>query len=294
MMAAIMSVLMIMVTESMTTLSSVRSEQRTGFRVSAIADKMARRIEEDIEFASRIFVDTVDDAAHLQAMQLGVSLDAPSYRLPALTEHGYFAPDRAVPETGNVLMLAKRGPKVSATYLAADYHIDSLVFVVYAPVADGSGLELIRWTSEIMVNYWDIMEISDVLARQDILQQLYDNEVFYCWDMMAEQSSAFWEIGSDGTLTPRSVSNPVTGREDPDYSRMLRARRIQIAENGAEIPHDVPAFAVAETNFPHGFEVKVDGSSAGKLVLVRMVMRSRDGRVRTASHEIHRLYTTNG
>jgi hypothetical protein len=52
----------------------------------------------------------------------------------------------------------------------------------------------------------------------------------------------------------------------------------------------VPVYAnVVETGFPGGFEVKVDGPSTGKLLLLNMVLRSGPGGSRDNFAEVNRI-----
>ena len=294
-MAAIMSLLMIMITESLSTLSGVRKEQRASFRIADVADRVARVIEDDVEYASRIFCDTEQGRDYLAAMQTPISLVTSAHRLPALTDHGYFSADTLTPETGNVLFMARRGPKVKLEHLATEeYLVQCWRFVIYAPVTDDGVLELMRWTSELVVNYWDLAEISDETARADVITQLWENGVFYAWDPLSARNEALWRLEETGTLVVMESEELVSGSEDKNETRPFGKRMMQIAENGRGTPHPVPAYAQAIGTFPGGFELKVDGGSAGKLLLFRLVVRSNQPRVREVTNMIQRLFHTDG
>lgn len=293
-MASIMSVLMIMITESMTTLSSVRHEQQTRFKVADVADRVARQIDKDLQFASRIFCNNVEDNQFLNRLDLATPLKAPNHRLPTLTDRGYFEPDSTTIETGNVLFLARRGPKLLVDLQEeGSFLFDSLQFIVYAPVEDGGSLELIRWASDLMLNYWDIAEIDDLAVRSDVLMQLEESGVMYAWDPLAPASGALWDLVG-GILAPLDANDMVLGAEDPMNSRPFGERSMQIAENDWSNVIKVPAFTTANGAFPGGFELRADGSTAGKLILLRLVARSTKANVGDVGCEIRRFFYANG
>ncbi len=295
-MATVMSVLMIMVTESMTTLTGVRAEQRTQFRLGDVADGVVRRIEKEVDFAKRIFTDNAIDNDYLAAMDLDFDPIALGRRLPKLTTHGFFEPDAAAqPETGNVLFVARRLPRVAVKYdTIAEYHLQVLQFAAYLPIDVGGHLDLLRWTSDMMVDYWDIVDVADLTARADVLTQLYDNGVRYAWDATSPRVGGLFEITAAGGMTPLAADKQVTGREDAALSRPLGRRRIQIAPNGVLGPHHVPAYAQATGGFPGGFELKVDGAVSGKLVLIRLVTQSTHEATHQVVGEILRFMSTQG
>ena len=293
-MASIMSVLMIMVTESMTTLSSVRCQQQARFHIANVADRVARQIDTDISFSSRIFCNGVEDSAYLDLMELPFPLTTPAHRLPTLTARGYFEPDSTTIETGNVLFLARRGPKLMVRLPGSgEFLVESLQFVVYAPVQDGERLELMRWTSELTLNYWDVADIDDPEARAELLSQLQDCGVLYAWDPLAPAGRGVWEL-ADGILLPLEPDQLVLGGEDPVNSRPFGERAMQIAENGWSTVLVVPAFAKADGAFPGGFEIRADGSTSGKLILLRLVTRSLKPNVGDVANEVRRFFFASG
>ena len=175
-----------------------------------------------------------------------------------------------------------------------EYTVQCWRFVIYVPVPDKGILELMRWTSELVVNYWDLAEISDETARADVITQLWENGVFYAWDPLSARNEALWRLEETGTLVVMESEELVSGSEDKNETRPFGKRMMQIAENGRGTPHPVPAYAQAIGTFPGGFELKVDGGSAGKLLLFRLVVRSNQPRVREVTNMIQRLFHTDG
>lgn len=295
MMAAVMSVLMIMITESMATLSSVRNEQRAGFRLADVADSVARRIEKDARYAIRVFTDAPADMAWYSSLALDPRMRSLGQRLPRLTDSGFFEPDGTARETGNVLFVASRLPKVEIELASARrYRLQCLRFVVYAPVLLEDRLELMQWTSETLVDYWDVVDIADPADRAEALARLHEDGVRYAWDTLAPRATGLWELLESGELELVEPEETIAGREDPAHSRPFAERAMQLAANGSLATIDVPAFGNADGMFPGGLEVKVDGAAAGKLLLLRMVTSSTQDRLREVANEVRRCLPTNG
>ena len=64
--------------------------------------------------------------------------------------------------------------------------------------------------------------------------------------------------------------------------------------NGSLHGIKVPEFARAVGRFPNGFEVKIDGTGAGKLVLFRYVVESTVQNKRKVFSEVRRMVCTDG
>jgi hypothetical protein len=296
-MALIMSVLMIMVTESMGTLSGVRSEQRAHFRLDDTADSVASRIKKDIDVAERVFSSSTEDSDYLRAMDFGFDPLAEGARLPKLTTYSYFGPDPiSAPETGNILFVARRGPRIAVKWNEAitEFLVQSLSFTVWLPIGDAGHLDLMRWVSEPIVNYWDVHDIDDERAKTDVLSQLYENGIRIAWDPTSPRATGLFEITAAGGLVQIPADRPIPGAEDRAASRPFARRQMQLAPNGTGGEHRVPLYARESGAFPGGFEIKIDGASAGKLLLLRLVARTKPQLARQVSTEIRRYYHTQG
>lgn len=294
--AVVISLLMVVMTESLASLSTVRIEQKTHFRTGEVADHIARRIQSDVHLATRIFGNGVDDIDYLRSMAIGPGLLRTGRRLPALTQNGFFRVDpETTPETGNVLFLALRGPRVQLQLDGgASRLVQSLQFVIYASVDDGEQLELVRWQSLPVVNYFDITSITDEVARADALQQLADNGVQLAWDPYGKRAGALFEL-TRSSLQPLPLESLVQGSEDSADSRPFGMRNMRLAADDSLPAVPIPAYARAASGFHGAFEVKVDGSSSGKLVLLRFVVMSKlPGLKRPIWSEIRRFLPTNG
>ena len=294
-MALIISTLMIILTESMSTLSGVRLEQKAHFRVGDVGDSVGRRIESDLDYAARVFSDTADDLEYLRSTAIGGQLLAAGRRLPRLTQSGYFRVDPPqVAETGNIVFLVRRGPKVRLQLDSSTARlVQGLQFVVYCPVVDAGRIELIRWLSEPLVDYWGIADIEDPTLRAEAIEQLQEGGVHLALDAHAPRGNGLFELVHSG-LQPLAADRLVAGVEDRRNSRPFTLRRTQIAPNDAVPGMAVPAYAQAGSGFSGGFEVKLDGSASGKLVLLRFVVVATEPLQRPVATEIRRCISTGG
>jgi hypothetical protein len=294
-MALVISTLMIVMTESMSTLSGVRVEQRAHFGVGDVADHVARRVQSDVHIAARVFTDTADDTDYLRSMAIGNQLLRGGRRLPRLTQGGFFRPDPAdVPETGDVLFLARRCPRVRIEFDDGSARtVQVLQFVVDSTIVNNGQVELLRWISQPVVNYYDVVEIQDQSQRAEALQQLSRNDVHLAWDPFGKRAASLYEI-SNSALALLPMDHLVDGKEDAD-SRPFVMRHMQLAA-GTSIPGvAIPAYANAASGFAGGIEIKVDGSSSGKLVLLRyVVLSTQPGMKRQIWTEIRRFLPTDG
>ena len=145
-----------------------------------------------------------------------------------------------------------------------------------------------------MVNYFDVASIQDEGARADALQQLADNGVQLAWDPYGRRSGALFELATT-SLQPLAVDRLVQGAEDSADSRPFGMRNMQLAPDDALPSVPIPAYARAASGFHGAFEIKVDGSTSGKLVLLRFVVQSTlPGLKRPIWSEIRRFLPTNG
>lgn len=298
-MGVLMSVLLVMITQSVASLSSTRAELRQHSNIGNFADRVARSIESDITFASRLFVDTPDDRAYLAGLTIGPVL-GDDVRLPVLMGKGYFEADLAEKrETGNVIAMGLRGQRLSVVVSGSEGDatclIQTLTIVVYAPIDLGQqGSDLVRWVSEPMVAYWDIEHITDQALRRAVLLKLFDRGLRYAWDTGQPRPTGLFQIEGGGTMAPLPLSALVNGSESESISRPFARRLMRLAANGSLHGIKVPEFAKPAGRFPNGFEVKIDGTGTGKLVLFRYVVESTVQNRRKVFSEVRRMVCTDG
>lgn len=298
-MGLIMSALMVMVTESVASLSSTRSEHRVHANIGNIADRTARLLESDIAFASRVFTDSEADLEYFQSLAIGPAMLASGARLPRATARGYFELDPpGEPETGNVACLGVRGERLRIYPSAVEpdsYLVQTFSFVVYGTLRDAGGnLDLRRWASARLAAYWDVMQIADPGKRAAVLARLHEAGIGHAWDPGAPRATGLFQILQAGGIQPLPPGTFLVGADDDDGGRPFGRRSMRLAENGGLPGMPVPEFATPSGSFPGGFEVKVDGTSNGRLVLFRIVVESlTEGRRKVAS-EVRRMINSSG
>lgn len=294
--AAVMSILMVMVAESMRTLASVRGEQRAGFQLSDVSDRVARKLTADVEFAARVFCADSTGAHTLAALDLGVDLAAQGCRLPKLTSHGAFELDApGALETGNVLFVGRRGDKIEVgDDEGAKARVQTYEFCVTAPVATDGALDLRRFVSEPVLDHAALLDFDDEDGRRAALADLHEQGVRFAWDPTAAPASAFWSITVNGDIEPMPAGRRVPCAEDPTWSRPFGARRMRVSQNGEQTKFPTPLYARPVGAFPGGFEIKVDGAEQGKLLLLRMVVEADAAQGRPVRAEARRVLATQG
>jgi type II secretory pathway pseudopilin PulG len=299
-MGVVMSLLLVMVSESIAGLSQTRAEQRQRAAIGQVGDRIARQIERDVAFAARVFSASPDGTAYLDSIEIGAALRTSGRRLPTMTSNGLFDRDPAgKAETGNIVLLASRRDRVSVEVEIDDetrtHCTQAYVFVVYSTkTLENGDLDVLRWVSRPLVNYWDAMEIGDERERTAVLARLYDAGIRYAWDPKAARESGLFLLEQAGALSAMPTSVLLAGAEDRQISDSLADRRMRVVPNEGITQLPVPEFATPFGEHPGGFEVKIDGSEQGKLVLLRLVVESLLPHRRRVFGELRRVVDTNG
>lgn len=297
--AVVMSVLMVMVAESMRTLASVRGEQKASFTLGDVADRFARKITADVELAARLFTNRAEDLEYLAAIEFEGGTDPLSSggRLPILTAHGAFEPDPpGVPETGNILFVARRGPtlQLEGPVLPLEHqHVSTFKWVVVLPATRQGATDMFRYVSDPLVDYWKLAEMDEVL-RQDALLQLADAGIRYAWDSSAPRSSGLFSITDSGALVPMGSSDRIHVYEDPSGSRPFQQKRLNLVLDESDERYVVPQYARSQSGFFGSFELKVDGGDSGKLLLMRLVVETATPQGHKVRSEARRVLSTRG
>ncbi len=299
-MGLITSALMILITQSIASLSSTRGEHRAQANIGRTTDQIARLIEGDITFSSRIFTESAEDRAYLNGLTIGRALAGAGHRLPLLTSRGYFDIDStSTPETGNVLFLGVRGDRHRVVLSRTDPNDACLVqshrWIVYHTETSPKGiLDLRRWVSQQLASYWDIEGITNSLRKEQVVRALHDAGYRFAWDPTQPRGSGLYQLTSAGSMQLASSSKLVDGTDDATASRPFGPRAMKIAGNGTLPGTKVPEFAVPAGAFPGGFEVKVDGQAVSRLVLFRLVVQSVLPHKRAVHGEVRRLISAEG
>lgn len=271
-----LSILSSMIINSIRRFTSAHAFSEGQARVHEIGDRIVWQVSEDASLASHVFTAGGEAAGYLGRCQLG-TLTPFCATPPTTTERGYFEAD--TPEersTGNYLLLAKNRETFLADLSSDRTAITSVGvyrFVLYLPVTTLAGtLDLARWVSQDIARLADIERITDPVKRTLMGQKLYDAGFRFAWEPGRSLATGLREITSVGSLTIPGTSARIPGDQTEQRSALLHNHRMSLATNGSLPNIAVPGYAVAEGGFPGGFEVKVDGTATGRMILVRLVV----------------------
>jgi type II secretory pathway pseudopilin PulG len=295
--ATVIGSTLVLIAESISSLSQARTMLRLQTEVAQVGNEVVRGIERDVELATRIFSNTAGDMEWLRALAIGQTVLASGARLPTLTSTGLFDTDPAsTPQTGNIAFVATRETDVGVELPSGP---DTLRFAcyrlsVYTLVQTASGLDLLHWVSAPLLPYWDIQAIADPQVREDVVTEFHDLGFRYAWDAVAPRETGLYRLQQAGSMIAMSTSETLPGSEHEVSSRPFARRGMRVAANGSLEHVRIPEFAIANGSFPGGFEIKVDGTASGCLVLVRMVVESNLQLRRRVHGEVRRVISTNG
>ena len=271
----IVTLLTAMISQSLMSLSrNQRWSERQTMALSK-AEQLVRGIVGDLEGAGRVFAESTSSRAVLARLDLGDITPLEGSRMPLATSRGWFEPDPSGrQETGNLLVIARTLPPIAiATGFGTEHaRIDRYQFVVYCLRADGTRLDLDRWASVPVARADDISAVMDPDARANVVMGLLAAGVPIAWRPEDPNiASALFEMSPTGAaprLDPAVRVPPAPGEV---RRKLLERAGLGVARNGKLGAVRVPGYAHELPGYPHGFEVKLDGDGAGRLLLVRLV-----------------------
>jgi hypothetical protein len=282
---AIVSVVVIILTtvivETVRELSSTQTYLQRQQRLADLTETMVLGITEDVSYAVRMFSEDTAGRDYLARMDLGKIRPLANSRMPVPTSRGLFIKDpQDTVETGNLLFLVRNRPAhkvpVAVGAGATCYRVDVFQFVVYCLSTDARGrLDINRWGSVPVARYQSISSIQDPEKRERVGAELWAGGVRYTWDPAPLVDDALQEIRSDGTLGLLDKKERLPGAADELEVNILSVRHAGVAGNSTPVLRGVPFYAKPAPGFPHGFELKKDGDSAGGLLLIRLVTTTR-------------------
>ena len=281
--AAIISAIVLLMGESIVTLSRTHAFNRAQVRITDVSDSLAQIIGRDVTTSVRVFGKDTDSSAYYASLDLGGLQPVSGSRLPAFTNVGYFEKDRATaPLTGNLLFLGTRGDpmSVSISSLGAreTFRVDVLRLVVYLPVPIRGGPyhDFARWCSVPLARVSDVTAITDATKQKKVWSELHASGVAYAWNPSLSRASGLFAISTSGTVSLLATSAKVPTDKALTRKSLAASRRVGISANVSLPQATVPFYAnpIAGKDFPGGFEVRVDGPTSGRLVMVRLMLTS--------------------
>ena len=247
--------------------------------------------------AKRIFQNNSSDNAYLARIMLS-SCPAvlPGSTLPTIEETGTLTPGTTsfiAASVGNSIFFANND-STQILYNIADsgssthtVYIDVYRFYYYyltseypKPIYDKPSYALVEYRSQSYADYNQIQNISDTIKRKNTVSALCTNGITFAWNVSAtDVSTAFSTMSATGLIQP-SPNHQIPETEHKILTNILTGitgggYRYGISPNSsgwAKAPKIVPQYAVANNDFPGGFEVVVTGPSAGRKILIRSVL----------------------
>lgn len=313
---ALLGVVAVIMGQALSGLDNSRQHQRESARITEVIDEIARTVQQEAATAEIVFVNDALGRGYLSTLDLPERTIPNTSRLPNLTNQGFFTPDDPLsPETGNLLLLGCAGsvlgveidsssgggggevggelggegggeggedPRAAPggeTASPGDVRlIGTFVFTLwFVTPNDNGGLGLARWASVSVASQPDIEAISDLQERADVVEELYRTGIRFSWDPDLPVGNGLYQV-NDGWVSAALASAKIPGNFDTTNLRLLQARHIQVARNGAMGNIPVPKYGLPDPggNFPAGFEIKVDGPGKGKLLMLRLALQTTE------------------
>lgn len=267
-----------MITQSLISLSrSQRWSERRSVALNKV-EKLVQAMSQDLDAAVRVYTESPASRALLARLDLGPMTPPRSAVLPIATERGYFDVDAiGVLETGNMLLIARTLPAIEVPTGVADRRarIDRFQFVLYCLHRENDRLDLDRWASAPIARVDDIAAIADAVERGAVVAGLHAQGVPLAWrndEPVVE--NAFFQLLATGRSPRMQSSGKIPASAHEIVRDALLRSRLMVASNGLTGSEPVPRYAHELPDYPHGFEVKIDGDGTGRLVLVRLVVVS--------------------
>lgn len=273
---ALVGVLTMLIVKSLADLTRSQAFTTGQLRTAELADRLLRPAVDDVSFSVRVFDEGSDSDAYLALLAVPRDLAMRGSRLPVLTNRGYFDLDGlGRPETGNLLFLGRyeQPALVRGADADSELRVDTVAFVLYFLERRRDGaLDLSRYASVPLARYSDVMAVADLQERRQILVQLHSAGIRFTWDVDAPARQGLLVITAEGLLRPLALEERIPAAPEGVRRRLLANSGLQVAPNGKVGRLTVPRYARADGDFPAGFEVKVDGGTTGKLMLLRLVL----------------------
>lgn len=315
----IASTLLAMMVFAVATLSVSGAEAQEYARRLTRATEITQDVVDDmrLELVSsvRMFGNDTEGNGNLAVLDLdGAPTPLGNLRLPTVDANGTVQRDTVSDQiTGNALFFTKLAWSDRFVCTSGqEYMVDVYRWIHYyltpeegGPVAGSAiGLNLVRVSSEPLIDGAAIDEITDPTDQAEVLMHLYNGtpdatgtshtpcQVVWLRGQLPSVVGTLREIDpADGTLSDTPLVS--SGRPNPwrvlrstdSVSGLLSYRHHSVASNFARSTVGVARYGVMSTTgagFPHGFEVQVAGPSSARQVLLNLVVASTNRRGHTA------------
>jgi hypothetical protein len=303
----ISSVLLILMTYVVTTLtisgSAAQKYAERVNRITEIAQDISDEIRADMTSSVRVFHNDTIGNAYLAKLDLTGGMPGIAYRLPTLDSTGIFQKESGTPRSGNAILFARQAWTATYTLTSGAVHqVDVYRIEHFYPAVAGTGpqpgsptgLNLVKWVSEPLIDGDEIDGIPVAADRAELLQKMLNGdpdddgvahplaEVVWLRGENPTVAGTLRHVQPNGTMTNNPTaprSSPWMLQRDPTWSAndILDFRHHSLATNFAPATYRVGTFSImtsAGSGFPHGFEVQLIGPSAARQLLLRLVLVS--------------------
>lgn len=270
--------------------------------------RIAYDVREVVSSSRKLYGNDAVGQGYRAALDLSRDPVAPGVRLPTFDEVSPLGPDTAGdPRTGNCVLFVREADPAPCVALPATgkaRFIDTYRFVFIYPrvsgrqivTGQGLGWDLVLWRSEAFPSRTQILGITDLTERRNVVKDLYSRFGYrHAWDPSGTVANGFYGLDVLGNLATVPAAG-MTIDEDPDVSERGRLvyADVQLAGTGSGTRARRPVFTADDpgTWSPHGFEVKVVGASGSRKVWMHIVVESQAGQDRTAVMESTMIAST--
>jgi len=304
----VLSIMAVAVTPLFNTTQQGYSAMEAHALIKGAGESTLNVVQHTLTESKRLFENNANDALYVAKMQrvLAPPLLAGS-TLPTIEENGSISPSTSsfvAAGVGNWLFFASLGQTFALNVLDSgsvvrSVRIDSYLFNAYYLATDGNSLGLLNelalweWHSPIVADYNQIMAISDVTKRNNVVTNLVSSGTTEAWDpSQTNPNNAFYALTSGGgialdsgyTLAEKSAKQTVK------ISAVINGFYYGVCPNTSSTTfvcdHQVPEFGTASgIYFPSGFEIVVVGPNSDRQVFIRLVLVAQGAFKKLISHE---------
>jgi len=287
----VFSFLMMAALQAMTTTSDASQKIDAVNRVEVKCQDVLNRILTEASASVRLYSNDTEGNTLLAALS-GVSTEMlADSSLPVLLEDGIIEMDSGSTDTGNCLLFLKaeepymlRSSNNSADVLRLDVYRVVLFYLknrgLDSPLSRPDGLNLILFRSEPLADRGQVDQVTDPTEQRRLLLALkQDRGVRLLFDTREKVNKALAMFDEFGDIDPNPPSpyaiNPALFR---GRIGLFPIEHLSVATNASPKQFGVGRFTpriMTGTGFPHGFEVRMIGTSNSRQIIAHLTVALR-------------------
>ncbi len=298
----LISLMALVIERTIASTSDAETYLRAIRRATERGQRLAFEIRDEVTTSRKLFQNDVTGQDYFGILDLSRDPVDTTARLPLTDDLGVIGEDApGDPRTGNILLFVRESdaaPAVAMPSTGKVRFIDTYRFICIYPSLTSQFVlqdaprrpakDLIVWRSEAYPSHSQIMAITSLTERQNVVADLYNRFGYdLAWDPNGTVDAAYYALDAIGNVAP----SPTTGvviNEDINLSDRGRLvyTNTQLARSDQSSPvrknvftNDPPASWV-----PDGFTVKFVGVSGSRKVWMRLVVEVQAAKGRVAPH----------